>query len=123
MARTTSELVGGIIEVDDSISLEPFIATATSLVDRIATPSELSASDLELVERWLSAHFYAMRDPRPTSEKAGPVAEDYQSAVALGLNASHYGQQAMLLDTSGTLRRLSRGISKAKVTWLGTTSE
>lgn len=121
--RTTSIAVAGIIEVDVSIPLDPFIETGSALVDSFAAQSKLDAARLELIERWLSAHFYAMRDPRTSDERAGPVAARYQSAVALRLNTSHYGQMAMVLDTSGLLSLLSKSRRPASVTWLGTPPE
>ena len=123
MPRTTASAVEGIIEVDSSIDLTPFIETASALVDDVAAASDLGAVRLELVERWLAAHFYCMRDPRTTAEKAGPVGANFQSAVDLNLATSHFGQQAMVLDTSGTLRNISRGRRKPSVLWLGTTQE
>jgi hypothetical protein len=123
MSRTTSSLVAGIIEVDSAIDLTPFITAAGSLVDVVAEESSLTSTQLELVERWLSAHFYAIRDPRAVSEKAGPVAASFQSAVALNLASSHYGQMAMTLDTSGVLAGLSGGNRKTvSLHWLGTES-
>ena len=122
--RTDSQKVGGIIEVDPEISLDPFIETASALVNEVEENSDHDANRLELIERWLSAHFYAMRDPRPTQEKAGPVAQTLQSKVDLNLANSHYGQQAIVLDTSGTLATLNqmalKGKSKVAVGWLGT---
>lgn len=122
-ARTTVELVGGIIELDDAIDLSPFIEAAAALVDSIEEDDEdniLTPTRLELVERWLSAHFYAIRDPRPTSERAGPVSASYQSQVGFGLKLSHYGQMAIVFDATGTLKALSNGLTKATVAWLGT---
>jgi hypothetical protein len=120
--RTTSGAVEGIIEVDAAISLTPFIETASALVDEIATDSGHDATRLELIERWLSAHFYAIRDPRTTQEKAGTVGASYESKVDLALDLTRYGQQAMVLDSSGLLRSLSskKGRRQASVTWLGT---
>jgi len=120
--RTTSDLVKGIIEVDTTISLDPFILAASALVDDIASDSGHDAARLQLIETWLSAHFYTVRDPRTTQERAGTVAASFQSAVDLNLNTSHYGQMAMTLDTSGLLRSLSnkKGRRQANVTWLGT---
>lgn len=118
--RTTAVLVAGIIEVDASIDLIPFITAANALVTEVCTT--LDETRLELVERWLSAHFYTNRDPRITAERAGPVSANYQSAVALNLATSHYGQTAMLLDTSGALALLNKATAtrKASVVWLGT---
>ena len=132
MPRTTDVLVGGIIEVDAAIDIDPFIETANVLVtDLCATAVDedgvlvYSSVRLELIERWLSAHFYATRDPRAVYEKAGPVAQENQSKVGLGFNNSHYGQMAMRLDTEGGLARLDYsvgkgGLPRAGVTWLGT---
>lgn len=123
MARTTSALVGGIIDLDTTVSLDPFIKAASALVDEVEAKGKLTAARLKLVETWLAAHFYCMRDPRATSEKAGPVGASYQSKVDLFLATSHYGQQAMVLDTTGTLRALSSGRKPARLLWLGTPIE
>lgn len=120
MSRSTSELVGKIIEVDTKIDVDPFIVAASSLVDQVEAATTFSEEKLQLIETWLSAHFYCMRDPRAVSEKAGPVGQTYQSKVDLNLATSHYGQMAMVLDTSGTLRALSRGRVNVSVKWLGT---
>ena len=118
--RTTDAAVEGIIEVDASIPLTPFIETAASLVDDVAAASGApGAARLELIERYLSAHFYTLRDPRPTAEKAGPVGVNYQSRVDLGLFTSHYGQMAISLDPTGTLKNASKGKRAGGVTWLG----
>ena len=124
MARTTQPAVAAIIELDATINVAPFIEAAAALVEEIAVDSGHDETRLELIERWLSAHFYTNRDPRPTSEKAGPVAVSYQSAVDLNLNTSHYGQTAMILDTSGLLRAMSGNKKRVvSVTWLGTPLE
>jgi len=123
--RTTSGAVEGIIEVDVTISLEPFMLVANELVTEVCSDAGYSDERLELIERWLAAHFYTNRDPRPVNERAGPVSVTYQSAVALNLNTSHYGQTAMMLDTAGGLAALSKQKPKriASVTWLGTAEE
>lgn len=120
MARTTPTLVKGIIEVDASIDLAPFIAAANAMVTDIAVESGHSSERLQLIETWLAAHFYTVRDPRVTSEKAGTVGASYQSAVDLNLATSHYGQMAMVLDSSGLLRGESRAKRRVGATWLGT---
>lgn len=131
MPRTTSGAVAAIIEVDASINLDAFIETASSIVDEVCVGAlmfnGLPYTDikLELIERWLSAHFYAVRDPRATQEGAGPVNASYESRVDLGFNITRYGQQALLMDTAGGLAKLQQQAKdggpkvKGKMTWLG----
>ena len=121
--RTSSAAVGGIIEVDATIDLTPFIETASALVDDIAagdTNSVLTDTRLELIERWLSAYFYAIRDPRTSRERADRIELTYQTKVDLNLSVTHYGQQAMILDSTGQLKLLSDGKRRTvTLTWLG----
>jgi hypothetical protein len=117
--RTTYDAVAQIIEVDATIStdLVPFIETASHLVTRVCTNTGYDAIDLELIERWLAAHFYAIRDPR--------LAE-YQNKVDLGLDVTTYGQQAMRLAYFGELANLNEKIKSGKIQpisvgWVGKT--
>jgi hypothetical protein len=127
--RTTAALVAAIIEVDPSIDLDPFIFTASELVTEVCAIAGYTVERLELIERWLSAHFYAIRDPRTTNEKAGSVGASYESKVDLNLALTRYGQQAMLLDTQGGLAALNKSLAGgggrivASVAWLGTVPE
>ena len=134
MARTTRTLILGIIEVDASIvpndaAMAPFIDLANEFVTEACTlvngPNPAySGTRLELIERWLAAHLYTVRDPRSTSEKAGPVGVNYQSKVDLGFDTSHYGQTAMRIDTNGGLSKINKDTKKGKPTvggfWAGT---
>jgi hypothetical protein len=126
--RTTDTAVGLIIEVDEDIPLDPFIESASALVDEVCVPLGYTDARLELIERWLSAHLYATRDPRAVSEAAGSVSTTYQSKVDLGFNNSHYGQMAMRMDTKGGLALLDARIKTGLLTvpiiwWLGSTEE
>ncbi len=107
--RVTSNQVGEIIDVDSAISLTPFISAANMLVTRCCTDLtvDYTAAELVEIEKWLSAHFYTVRDMRAEMEKAGPVSERKQSKVDLGFATSHYGQMAMVLDYHGGLARLN----------------
>jgi hypothetical protein len=124
--RTTYAEVAKIIEVDTTITtdLVPFIEAANALVTEVCTDSGYTTERLELIERWLSAHFYAIRDPRPETEKAGSVSVKYQSKVELGFDVTHYGQMAMRLATAGELAALNNqakngGKQTVGVSWLG----
>lgn len=126
MARTSSTLVGQIIEVDSSISLDPFIKAATVLVDQVAASSSApSVAVLKQIETWVAAHFYAMRDPgaSPSSEQVDGIRVTYQGRSGLGLESTRYGQMAITLDPTGVLRNLYKGSVSVGVQWMGTTLE
>jgi hypothetical protein len=130
MARTDADLVATIIEVDEDIDLDAFITTANELVTEVCTGDKgptpaYTDVRLELIERWLAAHAYAIREMIPASERAGPVATAYQYEVGLHLSNTMYGQQALTLDTNGGLASLSKSTEEGKlrtagVIWLGT---
>jgi hypothetical protein len=124
--RTTPELVGGIISIDPNIDVTPFIETANSLVTEYCTsPSNLPPrvaesrsvspympnyddSRLELIERYLSAHIYSLRDPLVISEGIGGANSNYGIKTGFNFQATMYGQMAMMLDTAGGLAGLSK---------------
>lgn len=131
--RTTSDAVGEIIELTDGIEATPFIEVASSLVDRHCATAKDSddndyytSAELELIERWLSAHFYAIRENRAASEGAGPVQETKQYKVGFYFTNTMYGQQALMLDSYGGLQTLQANSMSGKtvrpgITWLGKT--
>jgi hypothetical protein len=136
MARTTDVLVKEVIETDDIEvpSLTPFINAAAALVARVCEPEYdlADADDIDLltqIETWLAAHFYAIRDNRVAVERTGTAIQtQYQYKVGLMLAATMYGQQAMMLDTSGALAALSKALEKGatqevSLIWLGTEEE
>lgn len=136
--RTTADLVGGIVEVDEGDDLTPYIASASRLVDRCClfgsdgvTALDYTTDDLEMIERWLAAHFYSVFNPRNSAETIGPSQQQFEGRTDLRLNFTRYGQQAMLLDIHGGLAALNNGLGKVekkfpsvtgrkpRVTWLG----
>jgi hypothetical protein len=131
--RTSASAVEAIIEVDSSIPLDPFMETANLLVNRICVPAKnedgtpyfTDDAELEVIERWLSAHFYAVRDPRIQFEAVKSLMTRFESKVELNLNNTRYGQQALVLDTSGELAAYNRTLDKGPIKrrvgahWLG----
>ena len=125
MARTTQSAVEEIIENATSFSLTPFIEAANHIITKVCTSTSYDATDLELIERWLSAHFFAIYEARPTEERAGSVSAVYQSKVDLGFDVTHYGQMAMRLAYEGELANLNEQSKKGGkiivgATWGGT---
>ena len=121
---TDEDAVREILDVDPTIpSLEPFIAAAHSVIN--AHCEGLAPEIRQEVEKWLAAHFVCVRDPRAVSGTAKGVGETLQSRIDLGLNLSHYGQTAMLLDTTGGLAAWNTEVTEGKtkipisMDWMG----
>ena len=119
-ARVTDAEVREIIDIDTSITnITPFITIANLMVTEKLGDSGLSAEMLKEIERWLAAHFVAMRDPRVKSESIGGITTSYQGTTGEGLKSTLYGQQAILMDTTGTLANV--GMKKASIGVIGYT--
>lgn len=115
--RVTAEEVEAIIEIDSGLVITPFITAANLLVTKVCTDASLSDELLKEIERWVSAHLVAIRqkDANLTMARVGPAAEGYLGKVDLHLDATLWGQQAQMLDTSGALATLSKKSSGDKV--------
>jgi hypothetical protein len=130
-ARTTSNSVKALLlrqyDANAAPSLTPFIDTATVLVDRMVAEDAdglLTAAELELIERYLAAHFYLHSDQALMSKSTGGASGSFQGQTGIGLDGSQYGQTAKRLDVTGYLVRMDqpqRPVSQ--VEWLGTEYE
>ncbi len=128
MARTIATAVEGILldhyDSANSPSLTPFIDTANDVVTRVATCATargvtLSSTTLELIERWLATHFYAIADLIAKEKETGDArAIFYGSEDGEGLEFTPYGKQAVVIDYSGCLKTVSKG-HRGVLTWLG----
>jgi len=125
--RASPSDVTAIIDFDPSITnLQPFIDAANELVTELcAMVSTYTDARLKMIETWLAAHFLAVRDPRYASESMGAASASYQASPGPNLSLTPYGQQAMLLDTNGSLAWIDKHISQGKrakvsISYLGT---
>jgi len=127
MARTSAASVRAVLlrdyDTENSPSLDPFIDWASAAVDRVSACAArkgvaLSASELELLERWLAAHAYAMSDQPFSQKRTGDSSGVYQGQTGMSLDATKYGQQALVLDASGCLAAMSKR-QRAGAAWLG----
>ena len=124
MARVTVSEVREIITTSIlDASLTVFITQANLFVTANLGGEGLSDDLLKEIERNIAAHFIHAADPRTTEEKIGDAAEKYSGEFATGLSATSYGQNAMMLDTTGILatvgikrKRASIGIINYSVT-------
>jgi hypothetical protein len=131
-ARVTSDEVRTLVyEMDDDVDLTLFISVATNLVDEELATLDPALGDLRLhdIELFLAAHFATVSYSRIAQEGVSSASERVQFAVGLNFNVTVFGQQALVLDTSGTLAKLQK---KAKsggysgtgvIGWLGVTEE
>jgi hypothetical protein len=116
MARTTPLAVQGILLdhygatlAGTNPSLSPFIESANAVVDRVAAcaiarDKTLTTAELELIERWLAAHYYASApDQAKESRTTGRASAKYQGKTGMYLESTKFGQMAVTLDHSGCL--------------------
>ena len=129
MPRTTSNSVKNILgaNYDGTTPLHPFVITASSLVNKVAgkdLTGVLSSDDLELIERWLAAHFYGHADQFYQQRSTGRASGGFQGQTAMVFNSTQYGQTALALDVTGELARIQQqattGKQKAGILWGGT---
>lgn len=106
--RTNATNIRKIVKVPAKFSsLDPFIEMASLLVDTHCAKASYSVSLLEMIERWLAAHFFVIYLRLRASEKAGPVSASYESGtLSTGLKATIQGQQALIFDSKGGLAKL-----------------
>ncbi len=141
--RTNADLVRGLLEseygphpdptdIDGPLvypDLTPRIATASAMVDALVNIDLTTVSfrphiytdtvTLELIERWLAAHYYSVFDQAFTSTSKGGGSGSFQnSAKGEGFGFTKYGQQAMALDYSGILKAIEKGAFAGAV-WIG----
>lgn len=108
--RTTAADVQGILGTNyhlrTSPDLTPYIASASSIVDRIAAKATVDSTVLELVERWLSAYFYCKMDPTYASKSTQGASGSFVSSSSLDGEGDRYKRAAIELDPTGLLNAM-----------------
>lgn len=119
--RTDGTQVRGIIQVDDEeFDLDPFIETANLVVTALCSSFAYTDIQLEMIERWLSAHLYSCDHSRLMEQVIGRARDLIQGKIGLGLQLTHHGQQLYNgIDFLGSLSSFGQPRKKVKVTWLG----
>ena len=115
--RVTAEEVKEIITtVKTEDQVENYITPANLLVTRVMSGSGFSSAELAEIEKWLSAHFVAMDDAstRIREETAGDAENKYEGKTGMRLNFTRWGQQVLLLDTTGGFADLGKGPAEVK---------
>ncbi len=116
---TDVDEVKRVVEVDESAydddTLQQFIDDASWLMQDVVLPAYTTApslAKLKPIHTYLSAHLYSVTDPREISGWVGTVRVFYEYKVDLHLNLTRFGQQAMLMDTSGALAAFNNKLKK-----------
>ena len=112
--RITQAQVLALITTDKDVGA--FILTANIIVNEHLISSGLSNNMLAQIELYLAAHITAL-----VVEKGGLVrnsigdsADSYANVYKAGFSSTRFGQQAMTLDSTGTLASLNSNSQKLK---------
>ena len=122
--RATDSDVRDVADLDAAINLLPFMRAASRIVDYVVTQDTaglLSTGLLKDIETFVAAHFAVCnRDKQYTSKSTGGASGAFQGQYAMRFESTDPGQTAMMLDLTGTLKRLTKPDSgKVQVMWLG----
>lgn len=98
---------------DDQVTAA--IETATLVADGCPSIALMDATRQKAIVKWVTAHFISVQDEvKPSSrtlasKSIGDASESYVNA-SLGeqLRSTRYGQQALLIDTSGCLATIGQ---------------
>jgi hypothetical protein len=119
VSRVTEQQVKEILPSDYAAqNVLPAIDIATMMVNEELTGLSYTEERLRQIELYLSAHFTVLSfDKGPVvSETVDLATTKYAPIHSKGLGATHYGQTAIVLDTSGRLANLSTSAEKANKT-------
>lgn len=116
-ALVTNEEVQSLLG-ESGVDMTPFITTAHLIVsEELANNTVLSDARKKQIELFLAAHFYVVIQERGgiTREVIGDAEERYrlQSDTLTGLATTRFGEQALALDTSGSLAKMAANPVKA----------
>lgn len=144
MSRTTSDLVKAVLaagqdyDLDNNPDLAAYIQPAVAITNRIAACAtnrgmgmqglqvagqtvageDTEGTELELIERYLAAHFYVQSDENYQSKTTAGASANFQGRTDMGIDASKYGQTAKRIDWSGCLTIIDKR-QFASSFWLG----
>jgi len=114
MARTDSAAVKAILaggrdyDTKKNPSLDPYIEWADAIIDDVvecASDDGITIDDARAKKLcgWLAAHAYKMSDQQFSSKSTGGASASFGGQTGKYLEATKYGQMALMLDPSGCL--------------------
>lgn len=117
--RTTTEAVVSVLapgkEYDLRLnpSLAPFMDAAQALTNRVASlalqrlAGGYQSSELEVIERYLAAHFYLTSDKAYANKSDGGASASFMQQTGKRLDQTPHGQTALNLDYLGVLNGIN----------------
>lgn len=135
MPRTTSDAVIGVLgkqykpKYPTTFAIETANVVVTAVCEQNTQGIVYNVGLLELIERWLSAHFYCIQNPQRRFSSVGKVQESTDSKVDIGLDQTRFGQMAKSIDHHGLLAQHDFNTNnpqipiKTKMFWAGTELE
>ena len=113
-ARVVEDQLKQIIQVSGSVQM--YIDTAHTFVNEHVANLHTNDELVEKIELYLAAHFAAITEERGglIQSEAMDALERYADVYEGGLRSTRYGQQAIVLDTSGKLADLAQTKMKAQ---------
>lgn len=108
MPRAVSADVQKLID-NSAADVTLFIDIATNFVDAQLLSYGFSDTTLKYLETFLAAHFavLALEKGALAEQSIGEAKEKYHNVYKAGLASTRFGQQAITLDTSGTLAEIA----------------
>ena len=109
--RTNPEEVKTLLQDDEAVIPLYMIEIASNMVDRLLVGSGLDDKTLRFIEGFLTCHVYAHGTPDVVRETYAGATFEYPRSASVfdkGYAATKWGQQAMALDTTGTLKRANK---------------
>lgn len=115
--RTNATKVRKIAEQARQLSnadVDGYIEVASTAVDEFCLGVGYSDARLEMIERYLAAHFMYIDLRRPMDEQVGASRNRYETELGRGLALTEHGQQVQFWDDQRTLSPVI-----VKFEWLG----
>lgn len=107
--KNTIDDVRRIIETElEDTDIASALATANAIADEVVSGESYSDMLLKKIEVYLAAHFIAIKDPQISREKVGDAEVQYDGKTGMGLEATKYGQQVLILDHHGKFAKIAK---------------
>lgn len=122
-ARVTQDEVRANTQSLGTTDASGAVKVANVIVQEYLLDSGQSEALLTQIELYLASHFLTLSNEKGplSSEKIGEAEDRYHNIYDAGFNATRFGQQAIMLDSSGVLEGMASAAIKPALTALFTT--